>query len=115
VRTARSEQTPGVEAGKQPDSFLHQAPAVTLPEEGGTTRGIREKVAGNAVTGTGSASVPMASSPGRSSFGPQLCLTYDSGAGNGLYGFGWSMIRAAPGAMANRDGTPTQHWRETAS
>lgn len=112
MRTVCSEQTPGVEAGKQPDRFLSQAAAVTLPEEGGTTRGIREKVAGN--TCTGSASVPIVSSPGRSSFGPQLCLTYDSGAGNGLYGFGWSMIRAAPGAMANRDGTPTQHWRETA-
>lgn len=34
-------------------------------------------------------SVPIASSPGRSGFGPQLSLTYDSGAGNGPFGFGW--------------------------
>jgi RHS repeat-associated protein len=36
-------------------------------------------------------SVPIATSPGRSGFGPQLSLTYDSGAGNGPFGFGWSL------------------------
>jgi hypothetical protein len=29
--------------------------------------------------------------PGRSGFGPQVSLTYDSGAGNGPFGFGWSL------------------------
>ena len=36
-------------------------------------------------------SVPIATSPGRSGFGPQLSLSYDSGAGNGPFGFGWSI------------------------
>jgi RHS repeat-associated protein len=36
-------------------------------------------------------SVPIATSPGRSGFGPQLSLSYDSGAGNGPFGFGWSL------------------------
>src|SRR5262249_37431803 len=45
----------------------------------------------NPVTGTGSMTVPIASSPGRSGFGPQLSLSYDSGAGNGPFGFGWSL------------------------
>jgi len=36
-------------------------------------------------------SVPIATSPGRSGFGPQLGLSYDSGSGNGLFGFGWSI------------------------
>ena len=36
-------------------------------------------------------SVPLAVSPGRSGFGPQLALSYDSGAGNGPFGFGWSL------------------------
>ena len=36
-------------------------------------------------------SVPIATSPGRSGFGPQLALSYDSGAGNGPFGFGWNL------------------------
>jgi hypothetical protein len=35
--------------------------------------------------------VPIFTSPGRSGFGPQLSLSYDSGAGNGPFGFGWSL------------------------
>ena len=35
--------------------------------------------------------VPLSASPGRSGFGPQLSLSYDSGAGNGPLGFGWSL------------------------
>src|SRR6266576_5029227 len=50
-----------------------------------------EKFAANPVTGTGSMTVPIATSPGRSGFGAQLSLSYDSGAGNGPYGFGWSL------------------------
>ena len=43
------------------------------------------------MTGTGSLSVPIYASPGRAGFGPQLTLTYDSGAGNGPFGLGWSL------------------------
>jgi hypothetical protein len=35
--------------------------------------------------------VPIVTSPARSGFGPQLSLTYDSAAGNGPFGFGWSL------------------------
>ena len=66
-------------------------PAITLPKGGGAIRGIGEKFAANPVTGTGSMTVPIATSPGRSGFGPQLSLSYDSGAGNGPFGFGWSL------------------------
>ncbi|HYQ61374.1 MAG TPA: SpvB/TcaC N-terminal domain-containing protein, partial [Desulfatiglandales bacterium] len=68
-----------------------QAPSISLPRGGGAIRGIGEKFAANPVTGTGSMSVPIATSPGRSGFGPQLSLSYDSGAGNGPFGFGWSL------------------------
>jgi hypothetical protein len=67
------------------------APNISLPKGGGAIRGIGEKFAANPVTGTGSMSVPIATSPGRSGFGPQLSLSYDSGAGNGPFGFGWSL------------------------
>jgi RHS repeat-associated protein len=66
-------------------------PTIQLPKGGGAIRGIGEKFAANPVTGTGSMSVPIATSPGRSGFGPQLSLSYDSGAGNGPFGFGWSL------------------------
>ena len=67
------------------------APSISLPKGGGAIRGIGEKFAANPVTGTGSMTVPIATSPGRSGFGPQLSLSYDSGAGNGPFGFGWSL------------------------
>jgi RHS repeat-associated protein len=67
------------------------APSISLPKGGGAIRGVGEKFAANPVTGSGSMSVPIATSPGRSSFGPQLSLSYDSGSGNGPFGFGWSL------------------------
>ncbi len=67
------------------------APSISLPKGGGAIRGMGEKFAANPVTGTGSTSVPIATSPGRSGFGPQLSLGYDSGAGNEPFGFGWSL------------------------
>ena len=68
-----------------------EAPSISLPKGGGAIRGIGEKFAANPVTGTGSMSVPIATSPGRSEFGPWLSLSYESGAGNGLFGFGWRL------------------------
>lgn len=68
-----------------------RAPSIALPKGGGAIRGMGEKFAANPVTGTGSMSIPIATSSGRSGFGPQLSLSYDSGAGNGAFGFGWSL------------------------
>ena len=76
------------EAGER-EQVTH--PSISLPKGGGAIRGIGEKFAANPVTGTGSMSVPIATSPGRSGFGPQLSLSYDSGAGNGPFGVGWSL------------------------
>ena len=66
-------------------------PSISLPKGGGAIRGIGEKFAANPVTGTGSLSVPIYTSPGRSGFGPSLSLSYDSGSGNSPFGFGWSL------------------------
>ena len=66
-------------------------PTLSLPKGGGAIRGMGEKLTANPVTGTGSLSIPLALSPGRAGFGPQLSLTYDSGAGNGPFGLGWSL------------------------
>jgi RHS repeat-associated protein len=70
-------------------------PSLSLPKGGGAIRGIGEKFAANPATGTGTMSVPIAVSPGRSGFHPDLFLSYDSGAGNGPFGFGWTLAVAA--------------------
>jgi len=72
-------------------SFAVSAPQISLPKGGGAIRGIGEKFGANPVTGTGSLTVPLAITPGRSGFGPQLSLAYDSGSGNGPFGFGWRL------------------------
>lgn len=70
---------------------IPQIPVINLPKGGGAIRGVGEKFTANSVTGTGSSSIPLATSPGRNGFGPQLALSYDSGAGNGPFGFGWNL------------------------
>lgn len=83
-------------------------PAISLPKGGGAIRGIGEKFGVNPASGTGSMAVPIATSPGRSGFGPQLSLSYDSGAGNGPFGFGWSL--SIPSITRKTDaGLPLYH------
>lgn len=67
------------------------APTVSLPKGGGALRGIGETFAVAGATGTAGLRIPLPLSPGRSGFGPALELAYDSGAGNGLFGLGWSL------------------------
>lgn len=73
------------------DGLAPEAAKIELPKGGGALRGIGEKVSANLVTGTGSMTVPIAVSPGRSGFGPLLALSYDSGFGNGPFGLGWNL------------------------
>jgi RHS repeat-associated protein len=90
--TTGAEQTPsaaGTDSGEAGSSAV--APSISLPKGGGAIRGIGEKFGANPVTGTGSMTVPVPVSPGRSGFGPQLALSYDSGSGNGVFGYGWSL------------------------
>jgi len=87
-----TEARPETAAGKtQEQPFSVAAPQLSLPKGGGALRAIAEKFNLNPVTGTGSLAVPVHASPGRSGFGPQLSLSYDSGTGNGPFGFGWSL------------------------
>lgn len=74
-----------IERDNGPDERFGVTPTrLTPPKGGGAIRGIGEKFVANPVTGTGSMSVPIAVSSGRSGFSPQLSLSYDSGVGNGL-------------------------------
>lgn len=71
------------------------APSIALPKGGGAIKGMGEKFSANPVTGTGSMSVPIETSPSRSGFNPTLSLSYDSGVGNNVFGLGWSLSLAA--------------------
>jgi RHS repeat-associated protein len=78
-------------SGTDQNTFTVVPPSLTLPKGGGAVRGLGEKFTASPVTGTGSMKVPIATSPGRSGFGPELSLTYDSGSGTGPFGMGWSL------------------------
>src|SRR6516164_5328511 len=78
-------------SGKGANNTAASVPTISLPKGGGAIRGMGEKFAANPVTGTGSMTIPITTSPGRSGFGPQLSLSYNSGAGNGPFGLGWSL------------------------
>src|SRR5258705_7599106 len=71
--------------------FLVSAPEVSMPKGGGAIRGVGEKFTANPATGSATFSIPLPLSPGRAGFAPQLSLRYDSGAGNGPFGFGWTL------------------------
>src|SRR4051812_45851498 len=78
------ERPPGSGTGFTP-------PVISLPKGGGAVRGMGEKFAANPATGTGSLTIPLPLSPGRSGFGPALTLSYDSGRPQGPWGQGWGL------------------------
>jgi len=78
-------------AGGGKESFQISAPSISLPKGGGEICGIGEKFAANPLTGTGSMSVPIATSSGRSRLWSKLALSHDCGAGIGPFGFRWSL------------------------
>jgi RHS repeat-associated protein len=72
----------------------HSQPSVTPGISGGgggSHRSINPDFKVNPANGTMSLSLPIHTSPGRSDFGPKLSLSYDSGSGNGPFGFGWHL------------------------
>src|SRR5436190_15743862 len=86
ARRQNSTQTPPATTG--PGTFL---PAISPPKGTGTLKGLGEVFSTNLSTGTASLTVPLATSPGRDGFELGLQLTYDSGAGNSVFGIGWSI------------------------
>jgi hypothetical protein len=98
----------GNSGSKEDKSYFAPPPAVSLPKGGGAIKGMGEKFAANPVTGTGSMSVPIATTPGRSGFGPQLSVAYDSGAGNGIFGLGWNL--SLPSITRKTDKGLPRYW-----
>ncbi len=104
----RPAQADSRQAQESDQSYFAAPPAVSLPKGGGAIKGMGEKFAANPVTGTGSMSVPIATSPGRSGFGPQLSVSYDSGAGNGIFGLGWNL--SLPSITRKTDKGLPRYW-----
>ena len=78
--------------GGQKKETAPTAPSINLPKGGGAIKGIGEKFSVNPVNGTGTMTVPILTSPGRSDLYPKLSLSYDSGSGNGPFGFGEGVV-----------------------
>jgi RHS repeat-associated protein len=89
-------------------SYFAPPPTASLPKGGGAIKGMGEKFAANPVTGTGSMSVPIATSPSRAGFGPQLSVSYDSGAGNDIFGLGWNL--SLPSITRKTDKGLPRYW-----
>lgn len=64
-----------------PASFVVSAPSLSVPRGGGALQSIGESFAVAAATGTASLTIPLSVS----------ALHYDSGAGAGPFGIGWSL------------------------
>jgi RHS repeat-associated protein len=99
-------RTIGPERDVPDDQRSELLPSLVVPRGGGAIRGIGEQLTVDAATGTSALTIPIAASPGRSGFAPQLGLTYDSGAGNGP--FGWGFRLSLPEVSRKTDqGLPT--------
>jgi len=77
--------------GGKTKSNAIEVPSITLPKGGGAIKGIDEKFSVNAVNGSCAFSIPLPLSPSRGGFQPSLSLSYNSGAGNSIFGLGWEL------------------------
>jgi hypothetical protein len=80
----------GTEQSSRRPSNTVDSPSLSLPTGGGAIKAIDEKFAVNAANGTATLSIPLPFSPAREA-GPAFRLDYNSGAGNGVFGLGWSL------------------------
>ena len=77
--------------GAKSPSNLIRVPQISLPKGGGAIKSIDEKFQVNGANCTSSFSIPVPLSLSRNNFMLSLALSYNSGAGNGPFGIGWSL------------------------
>ncbi|XLS30595.1 SpvB/TcaC N-terminal domain-containing protein [Flavobacteriaceae bacterium M23B6Z8] len=90
INNQQTANTEDATASEEKNQNTIQAPAISLPSGGGAIRGIDEKFSVNAVNGTATFSIPLPFASGRGA-SPSLNLSYNSGAGNGVFGLGWTI------------------------
>ena len=83
----KSEDFLSTERGRTKSNAI-STPSIELPKGGGAIKGIDEKFSVNAVNGTAGFSIPLPFSTSRGN-ATSLTLSYNSGAGNGVFGLGW--------------------------
>lgn len=88
-----SSQFMKTDGGKTTSNSI-EVPSIDLSKGGGAIKGIDEKFSVNAVNGTSSFSIPLPFSPARGA-SPSLSLSYNSGAGNAVFGLGWNLSLAS--------------------
>jgi RHS repeat-associated protein len=76
--------------------------AISLPSGPGSIQGLGESFQPQLNTGSGSYRVPLAFPKGSGGLAPELALVYNSGAGNGTLGLGWSLA-GLPSIRRNTD------------
>src|SRR5687767_12976464 len=74
-----------------PDKSGVKANVISLPKGAGSIEGLGESFEPQLNTGGSTYGVSIAVPPGRAGLAPSLRLQYDSNAGNGIGGIGWSM------------------------
>ncbi|HYJ37483.1 MAG TPA: SpvB/TcaC N-terminal domain-containing protein, partial [Chitinophagaceae bacterium] len=83
-------------------NFSIDIPNLTLPKSGGAIKGVDEKFEVNAVTGAASFSVPLSAGSARG-FGVSLTVSYNSGAGNSVFGLGWGLSLTSIRRKTNKE------------
>ncbi|MCI0525620.1 MAG: hypothetical protein L0Y75_10195 [Acidobacteria bacterium] len=91
AETAGRRKTAVNQTAQNEETSAFAAPSISMPKGGGAIRGVGEKFAANPVSGSGSITVPIAITPGRSGLTPQLMLSYDTASGAGTFGLGWNL------------------------
>lgn len=89
-------------ASERPDARF-SLPAVALPQGGGALRSVEERFEVSAMNGAATFRLPLPVAPARSGFQPELALAYNSGAGNGPFGLGWSVEIPSVGRKTERE------------
>lgn len=82
-----------------------KAASLSFPKGGGAIKGLGDSFQANAFSGTGSYAIPITLTPARG-FEPGLSLNYESGAGNDVFGLGFS-VAVPKVSRQTSDGIPT--------
>lgn len=100
--------------GLSPFYYQLRAPRVCFEGPPDYGPGIPAQLTVEATTGTAVLRVPLPLSAGRNGQTPDVSLCYRSGAGDGVFGMGWSLDLPAIHRMANADGAGAQFWLDGA-
>lgn len=77
------------------------AEEIAFPKGGGAVKGLGDSFRTNLFSGAGTCSIPVPVTPARG-FEPKLDIVYSSGAGNGIFGLGFSLSLSKVSVRTNK-------------